>query len=127
MGIKIGYDLFAGASAAGTASGVTGNLQVETAVAGKHKVRIQRGDDDDYWNATTGAFDNGATSEANELTFPGSEQADGRGPAIRRLSTKLPEAMLALSAGQLLTINVYPTGGTPGEAITTATIKLIVK
>jgi hypothetical protein len=113
--LKVGYDVFAGASQAGTDSGVPGLLTAETAKKGKHKVRIQRLSDNWYWNNTSGAFQAGATAEADELDFEGSYSASGRGihPAIRRLKMRIPKEVVTGATAAGLKMYVYATGDSP--------------
>ena len=119
--MKVGYNLFKGASAAGINDGTTGDLQVETSVAGEHKVRVQRLSDNYYWNATTGAFQSGAPAEANELSIPGSDTIAAR-PAVRRLAMKLPKATVDDIDSDGCVVTVYQAGELPstGTAITLA-------
>jgi hypothetical protein len=111
--LKVGYNVFAGTSQAGTDAGIPGEIQAETAVAGKYKVRVQRLSDNNYWNNTSGAFQAGATAEADELDFRGSDSDRGITSAIRRLRMRLPQELLddVTSAG--LIVYVYETGGSP--------------
>ncbi len=111
--LKVGYNVFAGTSQAGTDAGVPGEIQAETAVSGLHKVRVIRLSDDYYWNNTSEAFQAGATAEADELDFRGSESERGFTSAIRRLRMRLPQDLLddVTSAG--LKVFVYETGGSP--------------
>jgi hypothetical protein len=111
--LKVGYNVFAGTSQAGTDASVPGEIQAETAVSGKYKVRVIRLSDDWYWNNTSGAFQAGATAEADELDFLGSDSDRGTTCSIRRLRMRLPKELLdgVTSAG--LTVYVYETGGSP--------------
>jgi hypothetical protein len=114
MTLKIGYDLFAGASQAGYNSGVPGVIQIETAKALKYKLRVVRASDSNYWNATTGAFQAGAPAEADELTVPGSVETSPA--AIRRLSMRLPAAAITGITSAGFTVTAYATGDTPASA-----------
>lgn len=122
MPLKVGFDIFAGASQAGVDSGVPGNLQAETVVQGKHGIRVQRNSDNNYWNNTSGAFQAGATAEADELYFRGSDSDRGIHPAHRRLMEKLPKELLDDATADGLTILVYPEGEQGTGAPTTASI-----
>jgi len=122
MPLKVGFDIFAGTSQAGTDAGVPGNLQAETVVAGKHGIRVQRNSDNQYWNATTGAFQAGATAEADELYFRGSVSDRGIQPSKARLMEKLPKELLDGATAAGLTILVYPEGEQATGAPTTASI-----
>lgn len=114
MTLKIGYDLFAGASQAGTNSGVPGVLQLETAKALAYRIRLVRASDSYYWNETTGAFQAGATAEADELLIPGS---DGLRPgAIRRLAMRLPKEAIDDITAAGFTVTAYAAGDTPSSA-----------
>lgn len=114
MTLKIGYDLFAGASQAGTDSGVPGVLQIETAKALAYRVKVQRASDSYYWNETSGAFQSGAVAEADELLVPGS---DGLHPgAIRRLAMRLPKECIDGITSAGFTVTAYAAGDTPSSA-----------
>lgn len=119
--LRIGYDVFAGSSQAGTDAGNPGNIQLETAKDLSYKLKVQRLSDNYYWNNTTPGWQSGAVAEADELDFFGSEISNGG--AIRRLKMKLPKEVLAgiTSAGCVLT--AYAAGDTPateGVAMTLA-------
>lgn len=117
MTLRIGYNLFAGSSQAGTDSNVPGDIQVETAKALKYKLRVVRASDSWYWNATTGAFQAGAPAEADELDFVGSYSLNGQSvPAIRRIAMKLPAAVIAGITSAGFTVTAYATGDTPATA-----------
>ncbi len=120
--LRVGYDVFAGSSQAGQDSSVPGVLQAETSVKGLHKVQVQRLSDDEYFNATTLAFQAGVPAEADDLDFQGSESDRGIQPAIARLSMRLPKEVNANVDSSGMTITVYGTGLTPagGVAITLA-------
>jgi len=122
MALKVGFDIFAGTSQAGTDAGIPGNLQAETVVAGKHGIRVQRNSDNQYWNNSSGAFQAGATAEALELYFRGSVSARGIQPAKMRLVEKLPKELLAAATAAGLTSLVYPEGEQATGAPTTASI-----
>ena len=91
-------------------------------VAGKHGIRVQRNSDNQYWNATTGAFQAGATAEADELYFRGSVSDRGIQPSKARLMEKLPKELLDGATAAGLTILVYPEGEQATGAPTTASI-----
>ena len=118
--LKVGFDLFAGSSQAGTDSSVPGVFQVETAKAEPYKVRIQELDSNEYYDAVTRAYQAGATTPAEELTVPGSNVANPS--AIRRLSFRLPaEAVAGIgAAGATLTFYAATTDSVSSgqEAIT---------
>ena len=118
MTLKIGYDLFAGASQAGTNSGVPGVIQVETAKALSYHCRIQRLSDNEYYNAVSKAFQAGAPVQSLEIEIPGSSEVSPS--AIRRLAFRVPkEAQDDITvAGAIYT--VYADGDTPtgGVAMT---------
>lgn len=124
MPLKVGFDIFAGASQGGTNSGVRGNLQAEAVVAGKHCVEVRRLSDNFYWNHTTQAYQGGQPAEADEMEFLGSAQTT-IAPAIRRLSMKLPDALIAGATAAGISVLVYPTtlraSGAPVTALLTAT------
>ncbi len=124
MPLKVGFDIFAGASQAGTDSGVPGLLQAETVVAGKHGIRVQRKSDSNYWNATSGAFQAGATAEADELYFLGSVSARGIQPSIARLKERLPKELIDAATSAGLTILVYPEGEQATGSPTTVTLDI---
>ena len=111
--LRIGYDLFAGSSQAGTDSGIGGNIQIETAKAKAYYIKVTRTADTDYWNNTSGAFQAGAVAEADEICVQGSNELSPK--AVRRLMCKLPEALrTALTTG--CTITAYASGDTPSSA-----------
>lgn len=115
MALKVGYDLFAGASQAGTNSGVPGVIQVETAKALSYHCRIQRLSDNQYYNASTKAFQAGAPAQSLEITIPGSDEVSPS--AIRRLMLRIPkEAQDGITtAGAVYT--VYADGDTPAGGV----------
>lgn len=112
--LRIGYDLFAGSSQAGTDGGVGGNFQVETAKAGAYYAKVTRTADTYYWNNTTGAFTSTAVAEGDEILIPGSNALQSS--AVRRLMFKLPEACAALIAATGFKVTAYATGDTPSSA-----------
>jgi len=114
MTLKIGYDLFAGASQAGTNSGVPGVIQIETAKALAYRLKVQRASDSYYWNATSGAFQSGAVAEADEILVPGSNEL--RPGAIRRLMCRLPAECIAGITAAGFTVTAYAAGDTPSSA-----------
>jgi hypothetical protein len=115
--LRIGYDLFAGSSQAGTDSSVPGDILLETAKALKYKLQVQRASDSYYWNATTGAFQSGAPAEADELDFFGSYSPSGATPqAVRRLRMKIPDAVATGITSAGFTVTAYATGDTPSSA-----------
>lgn len=122
MPLKVGFDIFCGTTQAGTDAGIPGDLLAETVVAGKHGIRVQRNSDNHYWNNTTGAFQAGATAEADELYFKGSVSHRNIQPAKARLKEKLPKELLAGATAAGLTILVYPEGEQGTGAPTTASI-----
>jgi hypothetical protein len=109
--LRIGYDLFAGSSQAGTDGGVGGDILIETNAASTYKLRIIRTSDGHYFNNTTGAYGAGAPAEADEMTVPGSEGLQKS--AISRLRCKLPALARSLATSAGLTVVAYPSGGTP--------------
>lgn len=111
--LRVGYDLFAGSSQAGTDGGVGGNFQVETAKALPHYVKIKRTADSYYWNNTSQAYQTSTVAQADEYLIPGS---DGHPQAIRRLLFKLPEAACTSIASTGVTLTVYAQGDTPSSA-----------
>lgn len=111
MALKIGWDLFAGSSQAGTDSSVAGLLVAEVPQAGKYYIKVQRLSDDEYWDFTAGAWQAGDTVDAENWEFPGSLGYSGTGPAIRRLSARLPEEMWAGVTSAGCKIWVYEDGG----------------
>lgn len=116
MALKIGYDLFAGASQAGTDSGVPGVIQVETAKALSYHCRIQRLSDNQYYNASTKAYQAGAPAQSLEITIPGSDEVNPS--AIRRLMLRIPkEAQDGIVAATGFTATVYANGDTPTGGI----------
>jgi len=124
MPLKVGFDIFAGTSQAGIDAGIPGNLQAETVAAGKHGIRVQRKSDSYYWNNTSGAFQSGATAEADELYFKGSVSHRNIQPSKARLMEKLPKELLDDSTADGLTILVYPEGEQATGAPTTATLDI---
>jgi len=116
MALRIGYDLFSGASQAGIDNSVPGVVQVETAKALKYKLKIQRLADNKEWNTTTGAWATATVAEADELDFEGSVTSSGNVPAIRRISMRIPaEALVGIDADGCI-ITAYATGDTPSSA-----------
>lgn len=118
--LRMGYDLFAGSSQAGTDGGVGGDILIETNEAKTYKLRIIKNSNDYYWNNTSGAYEASAPAEADEYTVPGS---DGLNPsAIRRLRCKLPAVARSSATSAGVTVVVYPSGGTPSvpSIVTTA-------
>lgn len=115
MGLKVGYDLFAGASQAGTNSGVPGTIQVETAKALKYFCRIQRLSDNQYYNATTKAFQAGAPAQALEIEIPGSAELNP--DAIRRLKFRIPKEAKDGITSAGATYTVYADGDTPAGGV----------
>ena len=115
MGLKVGYDLFAGASQAGTNSGVPGVLQAETEVALKHYCRIVRLSDNYYYNATTKAFQAGAPAQADEIEIPGSAELNPS--AIKRLAFRIPKEAQAGITAAGFTATIYGDGLTPAGGV----------
>ena len=114
--LRVGYDLFAGPSQAGTESKVSGNLQAEVPKAGAYKVRVVRLSDNYYWNQTNAAFESGATAEADELDFEGSINPSGKpGGADRRLSMKIPKEVSDGITSAGFTATIYASGDTPSS------------
>jgi len=111
MALKIGWDLFAGSSQAGTDSSVAGLLVAEVPQAGKYYIQVQRLSDDNYWDFVAEGWQAGAPTDAENLEFPGSVGYSGSGPAIRRLSARLPEEMWVDAASTGVKIWVYEDGG----------------
>lgn len=121
MALKVGYDVFKGASQAGTNDHTAGVVQAEVDTNSTYHMRIQRLSDNYYWNNTSGAFQAGATAQADEIQIQGSDQSSGSISAHRRLSDRLPvESLVGIdSDGCILT--VYPDGALgSGVAITLA-------
>lgn len=121
--LRIGYDLFAGASQAGIDDGTPGNIQVETAKALKYKVKVQRLSDDKYWDTSTPGWEASEPAEADELDFVGSWNSTGTLSATRRIAMKLPATLLAGVDSDGCVVTVYATGDTPatdGVAMTLA-------
>jgi len=120
--LQVGYNIFKAPTQAGTDDGTPGVLQAETAVTGKHKVRVQRTSDSNYWNNSTPGWQAGAPAEADELDFVGSYSPSGRGieNSVRRLEMRLPQAVLDGITSDAAILTVYGTGLTPagGKAIT---------
>lgn len=111
MGLRIGYDLFAGSSQAGTDSSVPGNIQIETNQAKKYKLRVQRLSDSNYWNNTTPGWQAGAPAEADELDFRGSDGVVLS--SIRRCAMKLSGTILDGIDADGVVVTAYATGDTP--------------
>jgi len=103
--LKIGYDMFAGSSQAGTDSGVPGVIQVETAKAEPYKCRIQELDTNEYYDAVTRTFQGGATTPSEELTIPGSDEANPQ--ALRRIAFRIPEEAQAGIGAAGATFTIY--------------------
>lgn len=122
MGLKVGFDICSGTSQAGTDAGIPGTLQAETVKKGLHKVTVQRLSDNEYWNATTGAFAAPNPAEADELDFRGSESDRGIHPAIRRLQMRLPKELLDGVDDDGLVIIVYAAGDDPATLGTSITL-----
>lgn len=118
--LRIGYDLFAGSTQAGTDSSVMGNIQIETAKALKYKLQVQRLSDDNYWNnVSSPGWQAGVPSEADDLDFVGSDELNPQ--AIRRCMMKLPKEVLDGIDLDGYILTAYATGDTPaadGVAIT---------
>ena len=117
--LKIGYNIFEGSSQAGTDSSVPGTLIAETSQKGKHKVRVQRLSDNQYWDWVAEAWQVAATVEAEDGDFVGSFTDSGRATyaAVRRLSMRLPQDVLDGLTAAGVKIWVYKTGDTPSEYI----------
>lgn len=111
MALKLGWDLFAGASQAGTDSGVKGCLVAEVPVAGKYYVQVQRLSDDEYWDFVAEVWQAGAPTDSENSAFVGSVGYSGTGPAVRRLSMRLPAEMWAGVTSAGLKIWAYEDGG----------------
>lgn len=123
MALKVGYNLFSGASQAGTNDGTTGVIQAEVDSNVAYYMKIQRLSDSYYWNETSGAFQSGNPAEADEHQMRGSEATYGGSSYLRRLSDRLPKEAIDGIDSDGVTITVYPSGGTPatdGVAITLA-------
>jgi hypothetical protein len=112
--LRIGYDLFAGSSQAGTDGGVGGNVQIETAKALAYRLTIQRLSDNHFWDDTAQAFGAGDPAEADEYLVPGS--AAPNPSAIRRLLCKIPEAACLGITSAGFKIIAYAAGDTPSSA-----------
>jgi hypothetical protein len=112
--LRIGYDLFAGTSQAGTDGGVGGNVQVETAKALPYYLTIQRLSDNYFWNNTSQAFQAGDPAEVDEYMIPGSDGLQIG--AIRRLLCKIPEAAAAGITAAGFKAIAYASGDTPSSA-----------
>lgn len=121
MALKVGYDIFAAPTQAGSTDATPGLLLAETVASGKHKVRLVRSQDGKYYNATTGVWDAGATAEADELNFAGSFSPSGpaNGSSVRRLKMRLPNAVVAAVTSGTLAMTVYASGGAVGTTAVT--------
>lgn len=111
--LRIGYNLFKGASQSGSGS-FGGTIQVETAKAKKYYLQVKRLSDDYYWNDTTGTFVTPAPAEANMILIPGSDEANP--DLYRRLECHLPELCRAGITSAGVTFTAYATGDTPSSA-----------
>jgi len=110
----MGYDMFAGSSQAGIDISLSGKLQLETAKALTYRLKVQRLSDNYYWNNTTPGWQAGAVSEADELVFFGSQVLSGGvPPALRRLTMRLPQTVLAGIDADGCTLTAYAAGDTP--------------
>ena len=117
----VGYNIFKGASQAGTDDGTAGTIQIETSASGKYKVRLVRSADSYYWDTTSGtagAFVAGAPAPAAELDVPGSYNPSGPDDSatIRRLEFRLPALVIAGVVSGTLTITAYPASSTPAAS-----------
>jgi len=109
--LKIGWDLFAGSTQAGTDSGIPAVLTCETAQKGKHYVQVQRLSDNQYWDWVAAGWQAGAPTDAENGVFFGSVSQRNIHPSIRRLSMRLPKELLDGVTAAGLKIWVYPDGG----------------
>jgi len=112
--LRIGYELLAGSSQAGTDGGVMGNIVVETTKAKKYYLTVQRLSDNHYWNNTTAAFGAGDPAEADEILIPGSDELHPN--AIRILKCTLPAACRTGITAAGFKVIAYATGDTPSSA-----------
>jgi hypothetical protein len=108
--LKVGYNVFAGASQAGTNSGTPGVVQAEVNQSKAYYMRIQELKDDEYWNNTTKAYVAGAPAQADEIQIQGSCPYSGSPNTIRRLSDRIPYEALAGIAVEGCKITVYADG-----------------
>lgn len=120
MTLKVGYDVFKGASQAGTNDGTPGVVQAEVDTNVAYYMRIVRLSDSYYWNNTTLAFQSGAPAQADEIMMQGSDQTSGSTSAYRRLMDRIPyEAVIALTSTVTpgCSVTVYPDGAV-GSGVT---------
>lgn len=108
--LKVGYDVFAGASQAGTNDGTPGVVQAEVTESKAYYMQITRLSDDNYWNNTTKAFQAGEPAQADEIVMQGSQPCYGSFNAHRRLMDRIPYEALIASTAAGNTVKVYPDG-----------------
>jgi len=112
--LRIGYNLFKGATQGGTDSSTPGVIQIETAKALKYKLRVQRLSDNKYWDTSTPGWETSAPAEADELDFVGSDSQSSNWGAIRRCAMRLSDTILAGIDGDGVIITAYASGDTIG-------------
>ncbi len=121
--LKVGYNVFAGASQAGTNSGTPGVVQAEVNQSKAYFMKITELPGGTYWNNTTKAFQGGAPAQADEIQIQGSCPYSGSPNTIRRLSDRIPyEALAGIGVGGC-TLTIYADGDDPateGVSITLA-------
>jgi hypothetical protein len=111
--LKVGYNVFAGASQAGTNSGTPGVVQAEVNQSKAYFMRIAIAGPN-YWNNTTKAFVGAPPAQEHEIQIQGSCPYSGSPNTIRRLSDRIPYEALAGIGADGCTITVYADGDTPG-------------
>jgi hypothetical protein len=113
MTLKVGFDVFAGASQAGVNDGSPGVIQAEVDQSGAYYISLQRLSDNYYYNATTKTFQASRPSQSNELLIPGSVVVGSSfsGGSYRRLKEKIPKEALSGITSAGVKIFVYPDGG----------------
>jgi len=110
MTLKIGYDVFKGASQAGTNDGTPGVVQAEVDGTTAYYMRVQRLSDSYYWNNTAKAFQAAVPGQSDEILIQGSDGVSGTS-GNRRLSDRIPyEALVGIDSNGCK-ITVYPDGG----------------
>jgi hypothetical protein len=121
--LKVGYNVFAGASQAGTNSGTPGVVQAEVNQSKAYFMKIQELNANEYWNNTTKAFQVADPAQADEIEIQGSCPYSGSPNTIRRLSDRIPYEALAGIVADGCKVTVYADGETPaadGVSITLA-------
>jgi hypothetical protein len=121
--LKVGYNVFAGASQAGTNSGTPGVVQAEVNQSKAYYMRIEELTGHTFWDKITKAYVAGPVTQANDIEIQGSCPYSGSPNTIRRLSDRIPYEALAGIAAAGCTITVYADGDTPavdGVSITLA-------